>query len=254
MIGFRQISVKKITMLLVVLLLISVSAGYYFSWRPADESYDNATTKLDAINNMVDKTDNLLSGATLPADIDINWYTELKGIQITLKQSISDLNNNKAITRDMSVSSSYTEFRSEMSEYMKDLNGLSTSLGRYLSISQACAKFVNIIDNISDSATFDTISATCNDAIDSAGSAPDSSFKTQYLTTYAQDSKKLFEAYRLVVDSENSKASLNAVTQAKLPIIDNKDTTLDITISKDPSGVISNLLSILKSQRSVMIR
>lgn len=250
--GFSRNSVLA-SMITAIILISSLS--YFFVWRPADSDYQTAAAQ---VSSMVDSGNALASRIEVvrdPANITDATVADVQKAISAYQQTMTTLDKNKVVGRDLTVKSTYNQTKSSLVKYGESASDLVRSLKLYTAVLDNCSNFTQSLDK-NDLSLKNSLLNSCLAAIKDGQSSSHHSFNSQYFDEYRDNTWTYVEA--IVKNTNTPSKTASSVAQSEIDEVYNSIHSLgkekiDYMLFA-PTEEINKLLSVINSQQRAFLR
>lgn len=250
-------SLRRIVVIIVAVLIVTLPLLYFYAWRPADSEYAAAANTLKSMGSAKSTMD-ITAGNIQNATYISNDAVAL--LDKSLKQynnDIATLSKNVVISRDSTTKTTYEQNINTISDYGKSANNLVISLKAFLAVLDQCSTLANKFNTLSSTTAFDEAAENCKNAIDSTKSSPSTVFNDQFFDKYAdlanqlvKEDRKIMQAY----DKGTQVISLDGVSSVSKKINDLLESKLTLKPTPDPTDALAKLTDVINSQKKSFVR
>lgn len=224
----------------VAVVLISVPLWYFTMWRTSDDAYASAITNVNTMLEDVNTiSDTLSSAANVPSFDNADKFESFASSVGTYKEALAKLSASTTTNRDLVVGPEFNKSKDALAKYGESIEANFKGVRAYFSLLNACGTA-----QTTKSAKTQMASDACGKYLDLAKNTPSSGFSNNFLKSYTLQVSN-------VIDSLDSTSLSGNITKLQEFY---KKTHVDYSLDANPTSTLNNLLSLLESQKSSMIR
>jgi len=242
---------------LCVLLLGCLFVVYFFTWRPSDNNYKDASTQLQSMQASVRAISDTLDTVIYPGLVDGKLATELQQKQEAYLEAANSLSDNPVVHRDLVIRSAYSQVSSSLSKYQTALNDLISSVNYYVAVVENCNSFATNKNSLKGTTAFNQSVAACKMALANARQSPKNAFYDKFLNQYVTSATSLVDTYSQLADATTAPAIKSIekdLVEKAGSILTLKTTEFSLRITPDPTNTLTDLLKDVQLQNKATLR
>lgn len=253
------LSRRRITLLIVCLIVISIPIFYFAVLRPSDSQYAAASSYVkDLKKDSQVIAEQLKRVQFVPGFIDADTSATFSNASADYSNIASSLSSLPVMKRDLVLQSEAPTYIATITTYGKSVANITKSIKLFQDTISECATMTDTIATTTIS-NFDDISKKCNASIDLAREAPDQSFKSGFLDAYLDNLTELVDSYKNLVNTDMGNksarnAALGAVSTAKQKIANSTNVTITYSLPSVPTDALDKLSGLIHSQQQAFLR
>lgn len=250
---------KTIIISLVAVLVIGSALLYFFSWRPGGSDYDVALQQLNNLKQSTASVGDITKASDIPYAYTSPYViTMLTNAKTQYDKAYDALDQSSITARDSTVHDIYGRYKASLQSYKQSLADLVDSVAAFNTLTTTCSQLQATLKTITNTSDFATASKKCTDAIAAAKSAPDETFKTQFLTAYSDKAAAVVTAYgKYIAAGSNSAAQTAAIAEANAKTNEmtvTRSTALNLTRSPSITDALQKLVDTISSQKGAFFK